>query len=751
MLKGKFGLSKFRAIFLSRIATECSAGFPGFTMTLADSGTKELEVHGPPGLSHFVASTRFYLQRDNLKGHIKETNTATDNPVYKDENLTVIAIPVTVDGSSLSVPSSPASLKRKRSDSPEGTPASKRSSIDNRAEARRPSPNLEIKALRNDPAAWRDFVISRILPGSQGTSLYREKQATIQEIKKRLPTWTHRRVVNSYLIIGPEFRGKFNVKLAEALGVPPGPNRAKLTRGESVTLSDGRVITPDMVIGESSRAASLLVVDCPGTDYIEPFIQSKQIQNIRSNGQNQLHCVFHMAPLEVLQDTRYADWIKSLGPEVHHIISNHDICSNAVNFVGSAAMQDRLSELDKELFRVPYSDKVDGALLLSKLDLGPNVHIARNQVIGMRPLTSPVAPYEEGLDLAEAIASLPKATDKTLFEGVREKILAEIPSTIPCPGDDVTLTFLGTGSAVPGKYRNVSGALVTIPGHGNVLLDCGEGTLGQLRRHFGTDVNDVLRNIKCIFISHIHADHHMGICQLLLERRKLSSPKIPDLFVICTWTTMVYIQEYSEIEDIGLDAVRFLLAPEIEYRKISNTATLDTVLTINELRATLGLGSVQTAAVIHRTPAFGLVLRHKDGWSLTYSGDTTPCQNLADAGKGSTLLIHEATMSDEQEEMAEQKGHSTVGQACEIAKRMEAKKLILTHFSSRYPKLPVLGNNARDGKTRSDAVTSPEVFVAFDFLHIRLGDMARAERYIPNLEVAFSEIQDDEELPSHDD
>lgn len=108
-------------------------------------------------------------------------------------------------------------------------------------------------------------------------------------------------------------------------------------------------------------------------------------------------------------------------------------------------------------------------------------------------------------------------------------------------------------------------------------------------------------------------------------------------------------------------------------------------------------------------------------------------------------------MSDEQEEMAEQKGHSTVGQACEIAKRMEAKKLILTHFSSRYPKLPVLGNNARDGKTRSDAVTSPEVFVAFDFLHIRLGDMARAERYIPNLEVAFSEIQDDEELPSHDD
>ena len=72
----------------------------------------------------------------------------------------------------------------------------------------------------------------------------------------------------------------------------------------------------------------------------------------------------------------------------------------------------------------------------------------------MRPLTPPVAPFEEGSDLVEAIAALPRAADAMLFKGIKDKVLAEIPSAIPAPGDDVSLTFLGTGSAVPGKYRN---------------------------------------------------------------------------------------------------------------------------------------------------------------------------------------------------------------------------------------------------------------------------------------------------------
>src|SRR3954463_8178245 len=45
--------------------------------------------------------------------------------------------------------------------------------------------------------------------------------------------------------------GRFDVEAADALGVPPGPERGALQRGESITLDDGRVVTPDSVLGEA--------------------------------------------------------------------------------------------------------------------------------------------------------------------------------------------------------------------------------------------------------------------------------------------------------------------------------------------------------------------------------------------------------------------------------------------------------------------------------------------------------------------
>lgn len=42
----------------------------------------------------------------------------------------------------------------------------------------------------------------------------------------------------------------------------------------------------------------------------------------------------------------------------------------------------------------------------------------------------------------------------------------------------------------------------------SVLLDCGEGTFGQLCRHYGDEIDKILCNIAAVFISHIHADHH---------------------------------------------------------------------------------------------------------------------------------------------------------------------------------------------------------------------------------------------------
>lgn len=55
--------------------------------------------------------------------------------------------------------------------------------------------------------------------------------------------------------------------------------------------------------------------------------------------------------------------------------------------------------------------------------------------------------------------------------------------------------------------------------------------------------------------------------------------------------------------------------------------------------------------------------------SSRYSGDTMPCESLIEAGRDSTLLIHEATLEDTEVEMALMKAHSTFGQAIDVGSR----------------------------------------------------------------------------------
>ena len=49
----------------------------------------------------------------------------------------------------------------------------------------------------------------------------------------------------------------------------------------------------------------------------------------------------------------------------------------------------------------------------------------------------------------------------------------------------LSLTFLGTGAAIPSLTRNVSSTYLKYGESGGILLDCGEGTLTQLYRLYG--------------------------------------------------------------------------------------------------------------------------------------------------------------------------------------------------------------------------------------------------------------------------
>ncbi|PSQ11464.1 ribonuclease Z, partial [Halobacteriales archaeon QS_7_68_65] len=98
----------------------------------------------------------------------------------------------------------------------------------------------------------------------------------------------------------------------------------------------------------------------------------------------------------------------------------------------------------------------------------------------------------------------------------------------------------------------------------------------------------------------------------------------------------------------------------------------------------------------------------RPGRRVVYTGDTRPTGATVEAATDADLLVHEATFADERAERAGQTGHSTARQAAELANRAGAKRLALTHISSRYAgDASELDREARD-------VAECEAFVAED-------------------------------------
>src|SRR4051794_29908935 len=62
-----------------------------------------------------------------------------------------------------------------------------------------------------------------------------------------------------YAVVESPRPGRFDVETADALGVPNGPERGALQRGDSITLSDGRVLTPDAVLGDARPGRRIVI------------------------------------------------------------------------------------------------------------------------------------------------------------------------------------------------------------------------------------------------------------------------------------------------------------------------------------------------------------------------------------------------------------------------------------------------------------------------------------------------------------
>lgn len=154
---------------------------------------------------------------------------------------------------------------------------------------------------------------------------------------------------------------------------------------------------------------------------------------------------------------------------------------------------------------------------------------------------------------------------------------------------------------------------------------------------------------------------------------------------------------------------------------------------MDERTAAMGVSSIRTCLVRHCPHSFGIAVElnachKKEPFKVTYSGDTMPCDELVELGQNSAILIHEATMEDELVQQARVKMHSTVSQAIEQGRRMNARFTILTHFSQRYAKLP-----------RIEMALAQNVGIAFDNMEVTETDLRHMHLLYPTLKSLFAE------------
>lgn len=173
-----------------------------------------------------------------------------------------------------------------------------------------------------------------------------------------------------------------------------------------------------------------------------------------------------------------------------------------------------------------------------------------------------------------------------------------------------------------------------------MLMDCGEGTYGQMVRFFGLEKSiKVLSNLVAVYISHLHADHHLGLFGLLQGRqyslKQLGATKDnhEPILLIAPHQISYWLKMYH----LNFESIRsgYELVPAVALMPKATTPPSDGSL------SRLNLQSIATCYVQHCPNAFGLSFTTSDGFKVTYSGDTMPCQALVDLGLDSDLLIHE--------------------------------------------------------------------------------------------------------------
>jgi ribonuclease Z len=524
----------------------------------------------------------------------------------------------------------------------------------------------------------------------------------------------------SYLVQLPPRRGKFLPAKALALGVKQGPDFGKLSRGESVVVDGDRVVKGEDCMEPAEPPFAALILALPSLESVQEFARNEVVAKFLKGGSEagRLAVVVHMSPPVFREDelAGYEDQVLSLfGEGCRHIGLGEGVGAERCLSVSSLALQTAFNRLDDSVFPqrvgLAATTRRRAASELHPGECKERFVLCPNRAVG--PDLSRVLP----LMGATSVVPPPARTTTAMSEP--------------------QLVFLGTGAAIPSKYRNVSSFMLRWPTGAHtksMLFDCGEGTFGQLvRAHGGVlgAVDEVTTSLQAVWISHMHADHHLGLLTVLAVRMGT----VPPLLVIGPPQLGLFLKEYCAAT-LGDE-----LASTYEFVDCESAAEAETVVTRRR-----GLSEFRSVPVDHCPHAYGIVVA-SPGWRVVYSGDTVPCAALVEAGKRgggmpTTVLVHEATFADDMDTEAAEKKHSTISQAMDVARLMGVKNLVLTHFSQRYPKLPT-SSSSRHNKHQGGGELC--VAYAFDLMEVGFSRLPHAEMLAGRLQETLAELTKGEE------
>jgi ribonuclease Z len=277
------------------------------------------------------------------------------------------------------------------------------------------------------------------------------------------------------------------------------------------------------------------------------------------------------------------------------------------------------------------------------------------------------------------------------------------------------LVVLGTASQVPTRRRNHNGYVLRWDGEG-ILFDPGEGTQRQMTYAgvSGTEINRIC-------VTHLHGDHCLGLPGVIqrLSHHRVSHPV--DLHFPASGSPYIERLRHAAIFD---EFTELRVRPQspgviaetggyrLEARALDHTVdTIGYRLTEPDGRRMLpdrldacGITGPDISRLQERgwLDVDGRRIELEDvsaprpGQRFAFVMDTRLCDEAFELAEGADLLVCEATFLESEAELADEYGHLTARQAARIAAEAGARKLVLSHFSQRYPDDHAFLSEARD-------------------------------------------------------